>query len=140
LAAIVLSVGVLTYQSPLPANQELSFHQMGSEMHVTLRVSPNTPGDNQFTLKIWLPESIGKGVPKAVQLRLLPMDKEGIGFIDVPLKPYSDQELDAFPNYTKSTYSAEGPFLPFAGQWKAQIRVMDSEDNEKVVETTYRIY
>jgi copper transport protein len=140
LAAIVLSVGVLTYQSPLPANQELSFHRMGSEMHVTLRVSPNTPGDNQFTLKIWLPESIGKGVPKTVQLRLLPMDKEGMGFIDVPLKPYSDEELDAFPNYTKSTYSAEGPYLPFAGLWKAQIRVTDAEDNEKVVETTYRIY
>jgi copper transport protein len=140
LAAIVLSVGVLTYQSPLPANQELSFHRMGSEMHVTLRVSPNTPGDNQFTLKIWLPESIGKGVPKTVQLRLMPMDKQGIGFIDVPLKPYTDTEFDAFPNFTKSTYAAEGPYLPFAGLWKAQIRVMDSEDNEKVVETTYRIY
>jgi copper transport protein len=140
LAAIVLSVGVLTYQTPLPANKELNFHRMGSDMHVTLRVSPNTPGDNQFTLKIWLPESIGKGVPKAVQLRLLPLDKEGMGFIDVPLKEYTDQEMDSFPNYKKSAYSAEGPFLPFAGQWKAQIRVMDSEDNEKVVETTYRIY
>ncbi|MCD9024184.1 copper resistance CopC/CopD family protein [Cohnella silvisoli] len=140
LAAIVLSVGVLTYQTPLPANKELNFHRMGTEMHVTLRVTPNTPGDNQFTLKIWLPESIGKGVPKTVQLRLLPLDKEGMGFIDVPIKEYTDEEMDAFPDYKKSTYSAEGPYLPFAGQWKAQIRVTDSEDNEKVVETTYRIY
>jgi copper transport protein len=140
LSAIVLTVGILTYQTPLPANEQLNFHQMGTEMHVTLRVSPNTPGDNQFNLKIWLPERIGKGVPKSVQLRMLPMDKEGLGFIDVPLEAYTDDEMDAFPDYTKSTYKAEGPYLPFAGQWKAQIRVTDADDTERVVETTYRIY
>jgi copper transport protein len=140
LAAIVLCVGVLTYQSPLPANQELNFHKMGTDMHVTLRVTPNTPGDNQFTLKIWLPESTGKGVPKAVQLRLLSMDKEGMGYIDVPLEDYTDEEQDAFPDFKKSTYRAEGPYLPFAGKWKFQVRVTDSQDNERVVETTTRIY
>jgi copper transport protein len=140
LAAIVISVGVLTYQSPLPANEPIYFHKMGTEMHVTLRVSPNAPGDNEFTLKIWLPEAIGKGVPKVVQLRLLPLDREDIGFIDVPLESYVDEELDGYPGFAKSTYRAAGPYLPFAGQWKAQIRVTDSEDNERVVETTNRIY
>jgi copper transport protein len=140
LAAIVISVGVLTYQTPLPANNELNFHQMGTEMHVTLRVSPNTPGDNQFTLKIWLPENVGKGDPKIVQLRLLPMDKEDMGFIDVPLEEYKDEEMDAYPDFKKTTYRMQGPYLPFAGQWKAQVRVTDSEDTEHVVETTYRIY
>ncbi|QJD87546.1 copper resistance CopC/CopD family protein [Cohnella herbarum] len=140
LSAIVISVGVLTYQTPLPANEQLNFHQMGKEMHVTLRVSPNTPGDNQFNLKIWLPEQIGKGVPKSVQLRMLPLDKEGMGFIDVPLEAYTDKEMDAFPDFKKSTYQAKGPFLPFAGQWKAQIRVTDADDTERVVETTYRVY
>ncbi|QMV43454.1 copper resistance CopC/CopD family protein [Cohnella cholangitidis] len=140
LSAIVITVGVLTYQTPLPVNEQLNFHQMGTEMHVTLRVSPNTPGDNQFNLKIWLPERTGKGVPKSVQLRMLPLDKEGMGFIDVPLEAYKDEEMDAFPDYTKSTYKAQGPYLPFAGQWKAQIRVTDADDTERVVETTYRIY
>jgi copper transport protein len=140
LAAIAITVGVLTYQTPLPANQPLSFHKMGAEMHVTLRVTPNTPGDNQFNVKIWLPEQTGNGVPKTVQLRLLPMDKEGMGFIDVPLELYEDEEMDAFPDFTKTTYRSQGPYLPFAGQWKAQIRVTDSEDTERVVETTYRIY
>lgn len=140
LSAIVISVGVLTYQTPLPANEQLNFHQMGTEMHVTLRVTPNTPGDNQFNLKIWLPEQIGEGVPKTVLLRMLPLDKEGMGFIDVPLEVYADEEMDAFPDFKKSTYKAKGPYLPFAGEWKAQIRVTDSEDTERVVETTYRIY
>jgi len=140
LAAIVLCVGILTYQTPLPANEPLSFHKMGTEMHVTLRVTPNTPGDNQFYLKIWLPERIGQGEPKSVKLRMLPMDKEGLGFIDVPLEPYTDEEMDAFPDYKKSAYKATGPYLPFAGKWKAQVRVTDAEDTEIVVETSYRIY
>jgi copper transport protein len=140
LAAIVLCVGVFTYQSPLPANQELNFHKMGTEMHVTLRVTPNTPGDNQFSVKIWLPEAIGNGVPKKVELRLLPIDKVDVGYIDVPLKAYKDEEQDSFPDFTKTTYEAEGPYLPFAGQWKVQIRVTDSQDTERVEETTYRIY
>lgn len=140
LAAIVLTVGVLTYQTPLPVNEQLNFHKMGTEMHVTLRVTPNTPGDNQFNLKIWLPEGIGQGEPKIVQLRMLPLDKEGMGYIDVPLETYKDEEMDAFPDYKKSTYRAQGPYLPFAGEWKAQVRVTDADDTERVVETTYRIY
>ncbi|RKP53938.1 copper resistance protein CopC [Cohnella endophytica] len=140
LAAIVLSVGVLTYQTPLPSNEPLNFHRMGTEMHVTLRVTPNAPGDNEFNLKIWLPESVGEGVPKKVQLRMLPLGKKDMGFIDVPLEAYNDEELDAFPDYKKSTYQATGPFLPFAGQWEMQVRVTDADDNERVVETTYRIY
>ncbi len=140
LAGIVLCVGILTYQTPLPVNEPLNYHKMGTDLHVTLRISPNAPGDNRFTVKIWLPEWVGEGEAKSVQLRLLPLDKEGMGYIDVPLNPYEDEELDAFPDFKKSTYTAQGPYLPFAGQWKAQVRVTDSEDTERVVETSYRIY
>lgn len=140
LCAIVLTVGVLTYQTPLPANKPLSYHQMGTEMHFTLRISPNAPGDNEFNLKIWLPQSVGEGKAKKVQLRMLPKDQEDVGYIDIPLEPYADEELDAFPDFVKSTYSTKGPYLPFAGEWTAQIRVTDSEDTEHVKETTFRIY
>lgn len=140
LAAIVVTVGVLTYQTPLPANSTLNFHKMGTEMHVTLRVTPNVPGDNDFTLKIWLPEAVGDGIPKKVQLRMMPENRDDVGFIDVPLEAYTDEELDGFPGFAKTTYRAEGPFLPFAGQWKAQVRVTDAGDTERVVETSYRIY
>ncbi|XID93229.1 copper resistance CopC/CopD family protein [Paenibacillaceae bacterium WGS1546] len=140
LAAIVLCVGVLTYQPPLPANNPLSYHKMGSEMHVTLRISPNSPGDNRFTVKIWLPESVGEGEPKNVRLRMLPVSKGDMGYIEVPLEPYDDEELDAFPDFAKTTYRAVGPYMPFAGQWTAQIRVTDAEDVERVVETSYRVY
>ncbi|WP_027087775.1 copper resistance CopC/CopD family protein [Cohnella panacarvi] len=140
LCAIVVTIGVLTYQTPLPANKPLSYHQMGTDMHFTLRISPNAPGDNEFKLKIWLPLSIGEGKAKRVQLRLLPHDKSEVGYIDVPLEPYTDEELDAFPDFVKSTYTAKGPFMPFAGEWTAQVRVTDAADTEYVKETTFRNY
>jgi len=138
LSAIVVVVGILTYQNPLPANEALHYHDMGEDMHVTLRISPNAPGDNSIQLKVWLPESLGQ--PKSTVLRLQPIDRKDVAYFDVPLEPYEDQELDDFPGFVKAAYEAQGPYLPFAGKWQAQIRVMDSEDNELVRETTFRIY
>jgi len=139
LGAIVLSVAVLTYQVPLPANEPLYWHRMGEDLHVTLRISPKAPGDNAFIVKVWLPGDASGGLPKNVQLRLR-ADGRMDSFIDVPLEAYEDTELDAFEGFTKSTYRAEGPYLPFRGKWTAQIRVMDGTDTERVVERTFRVY
>jgi len=138
LGAIAISVGVLTYQNPLPANQPISYHQMGTDMHVTLRITPGAPGDNAFTLKVWLPEDVGG--PKAVQLRLRPLGSRDVGFIDVPLEAYEDTELDDFPGFLKKTYKSQGPYLAFRGKWEAQIRVTNDSDTEIVRSTTFRIY
>lgn len=138
LATLALIVGIFTYQSPLPANNPLNYHKMGTDMHITLRITPNVPGDNAFTLKVWLPEE--DGAPKQVKLRLTPTDRDDIGYIDVPLEPYDDQEIDAFPDYAKFAYRAQGPYLPFAAEWKAQMLVTDGKGNELERETTFRIY
>lgn len=138
LGAIVLCVGILTYQNPLPANTPLHYHEMGTDMHLTLRITPNAPGDNAFTVKVWLPEALGK--PKQVLLRLHPEGKGEVGTIDVPLKAYEDQELDDFAGFAKAAYRAQGTYLPFAGRWKAEVRVTDSKNNEHVRETAFRIY
>lgn len=138
LGAIVLSVGVLTYQNPLPANQPVYYHQMGTDMHVTLRIAPAVPGDNTFTLKVWLPDRVGE--PKKVVLRLRPLGSKDVGFIDVPLEAYTDEELDDFPEFSKSTYRSQGPYLSFRGKWEAQIRVTDAGDNELVRSVTFRVY
>ncbi|MBB6669731.1 copper resistance CopC/CopD family protein [Cohnella nanjingensis] len=139
LAGIVFCVGIFTYQTPLPANAPLSFHEMGTDMHVTLRITPNVPGDNAFTLKVWTPEKAGD--PKSIALRLKPLDREDIGAIEVPLKPYEDSELDDFPEYNKYTFKAQGPYLAFRGKWEAEIRVVDANGDElKPRKTTFRIY
>jgi len=138
MAAIVIIVGLFTHISPLPANEPVYAHKMGEDMHLTLRVSPNVPGDNRFIVKVWLPEPVGE--PKSVVLRLRSEDRPEAGPIDVPLERYEDDEFDQFSGFVKTAYRAEGPYLPFAGKWTAEIRVTDSEDNEKVHLETFRNY
>jgi len=139
MALIIAVVGIFTYISPLPANEPVSHHQMGEKLHVTLRVSPNVPGgDNRFLVKVWLPDELGK--PKSVTLLLKSEDRPELGPIEIPIKAYEDEEVDAFTGFTKATYQTEGPYIPFAGNWQAQIRVMDVKDNELVYERSFRNY
>jgi copper transport protein len=138
MAAIVVIVGLFTYISPLPANEPVHAHKMGEDMHLTLRISPNAPGDNTFIVKVWLPEPVGE--PKSVALRLRSEDRPDAGPIDVPLERYEDTEIDNFTGFVKATYRAEGPYLPFPGRWTAEIRVTDAKDNEKVHREPFRNY
>lgn len=137
MAALIVVTALFTYISPLPANEPVSYHQMGADMHVSLRVTPNVPGDNKVTLKIWLPEQ--KGEPKSVVLRFR-SELHPDAPIDIPLEPYSDDEIDAFEGYGKFTYSAAGPYIPHPGHWTAEIRVLDQDDNELVETTQFRNY
>lgn len=138
MAAIIVTVGLFTYISPLPANEPVYAHLMGEEMHLTFRVSPNVPGENDIIVKVWLPETVGE--PKSVMLRLRSEDDADLGPIDVPIAPYADEEFDSFTGFVKATYRAEGPYIPFAGRWTAEIRIMDQQDNERVHLESFRNY
>jgi len=138
MAAIIVIVGMFTYISPLPANEPVRFHLMGEAMHLSLRVTPNMPGDNDFVVKVWLPETIGE--PKLVTLRLRSEDRPELGPIEVPLELYEDEEFDAFTGYAKATYRADGPYIPFAGRWLAEVRVLDKNDDELVHTEPFRNY
>jgi copper transport protein len=138
MAAIVIVVGILTYQTPLPPNEPVYYHQMGTDMHMTLRVTPNAPGINDVVLKVWLPEE--SGAPKRVRLLFTPAGRTDVGSIEVPLQPYSDEEIDAFPGYAKYAFEAKGPYIPFAGKWSARAIVTDAAGNEHERETSFRNY
>ena len=135
---IVIVAALFTYISPLPANRPVSAHLMGDTLHYTLRVTPNVPGENEIVLKVWLPEETGK--PKAVALNFHSLDKPELGPIAIPLTPYEDKELDAFTGFVEADYEAAGPFIPFAGKWRAEIRIVDPADNETVHEELFRNY
>jgi copper transport protein len=137
MALIILITSLFTYVSPLPANEPVAYHEMGSEMHYSLRVMPNVPGDNTITLKIWLPDQTG--APKSVVLRFR-SEQHADAPIDIPLEAYDDKEIDAFDGYGKYTYQASGPYIPYPGKWTAEIRVMDKNDNELVKQTIFRNY
>ena len=80
------------------------------------------------------------GKPKSVRLRLFSEDKPELGAIELPIEPFKDDEISTFEGYTKFPFKVKGPYTPFAGKWKAEVRVIDSEDNERVVVTDFRNY
>ncbi|SFS49595.1 copper resistance protein CopC [Paenibacillus sp. BC26] len=138
MALIIVSAALFTYISPLPANEPVVYHKMGDTMHLSLRVTPNKPGDNQFIVKVWLPDAAG--APKSVTMRLFALDQKELGPIQVPIKLFEDTEITTFDGYVKAAYKAEGPFVPFAGRWQAEIRVLDKDDNEQVQKVKFRNY
>jgi copper transport protein len=135
---IVGIVGLLTYIPPVPANVPLDWHEMGTKAHITLRISPNAPGPNNITLKVWLPEN--PAGPKDVELRLIDNDDPSLAPITVPIKPYQDNDIETSFGFTRYSYQVSGPYLPFAGDWTAEVRVLDANADETVYTREFRIY
>ncbi|WJH35009.1 hypothetical protein N6H14_02445 [Paenibacillus sp. CC-CFT747] len=139
LMAVILGVvALLTYLAPVPPNEPLAWHVMGTKQHMSAKITPNIPGTNTFTVKVWLPEQMGP--PKQVILRMINNDDPSIAPIEVPVKPYDDKEIDTSFDMKRYSYKAEGPYLPFAGSWTVQVRVLDSQDDEIPYEKIMRVY
>ncbi|TBL71375.1 copper resistance CopC/CopD family protein [Paenibacillus thalictri] len=136
---IVAVVGVFTYLNPLPANEPLHWHVMGERQHMTVQITPNVPGNNKFIVSVWLPEKLGK--PKQLLLKLTDLDNPDIAPIEVPVTPF-ENKIPGEESYgmTKFSFQAEGRYLPYAGQWNIEVRVMDSNDDETVYDKVIRIY
>jgi copper transport protein len=139
MAGIVAVAGIFTYLSPSPANEPLHWHVMGSRIHMTAEISPNAPGKNSFRTVVWLPE--GSPPPKQVQMTLSSADKPDIGAIKVPLSPQQGtDEAGYFTGFDSYRYECYGPYLPFPGRWKVEVRVMDAKDEETVYDKTITVY
>ncbi|WP_367760505.1 copper resistance CopC/CopD family protein [Ammoniphilus sp. 3BR4] len=127
---IVIIVGVFTYLSPLPPNQPLYWHDRSKSVpRITTQITPNVPGVNHFSVDVSLTKPELK--IKQVELSLTYQDDPEIAPIKVPLKA----ELPGEHHFV-----SDGPYLPFAGSWTAEVRVMDSEDNETVYTKDFTIY
>lgn len=169
-AAIVVIAGIFSYMSPLPANKPLHWHVMGAEVHMTAEITPNAPGVNKFRLKVWLPEGDGEpkkvqfllhpdngsggsaGGSAGSASGVSAGGSAGAGGstggttggtapLQVPVvpKPDPNQPYD-FPGFDRYDYEVEGPYLPYPGKWKLEIRVTDARDQEWVYEREIRVY
>ncbi|MDF2960115.1 MAG: ycnJ [Paenibacillus sp.] len=137
---IACIVGIFTYLTPLPANEPLNWHVMGEKIHMTTQITPNVPGVNEMTVKVWLPEKLGK--PKQVILKLRNAGTPEIAPIEVPLSFTEEANAPYEESYgmKKHTYKARGAYLPYPGYWDIEVRVMDSNDDETVYEKQIRLY
>lgn len=128
LSLIIIIVSVFTYVSPVPETEPLSYHKMGGTLHYTLAVTPNGPGPNRVTLKVWLPEQLGP--PVEVQLRLLADEHPERSAIDVPLHSVETETEETFPSFIESDYLAEKVDVPSRGAWTAELVIIDATGSE----------
>ncbi|NHN29321.1 copper resistance CopC/CopD family protein [Paenibacillus agricola] len=140
LAGLIIGiVGVFTYLTPLPANAPLNWHVMGEKIHMSAQITPNIPGVNDFTVKIWLPEELGK--PKQVLLKMSDMTAPDMAPLDVPLEITEDTSMmEESYGMKKYTYKSRGAYLPYPGYWKIEVRAMNSNDDETVYEKQIRLF
>lgn len=136
---ITLIVGVFTYLNPMPVNNPFYWHQMGATVHMTTQITPNIPGNNTFSVQIWMPEGVGK--PKVVQLLLSYKNDASISPIEVPIKDVAEEVDDAdYGGFRPYTYTVLGPYLPFPGKWALHLTVQDKNDLETQYDTEMMLY
>lgn len=134
---IVAIVGVFTFQSPIPANQPLYWHEMGKSYMLTTQITPNVPGANHFSVDVSL---ANRNLQiKNVEFSLKYQDDTDIAPIKVPLRAENTLQKST-AGHNEYRFVSDGPYLPFSGKWTIEVRVMDSEDNETVFTKDFITY
>nr|WP_277398322.1 copper resistance protein CopC [Neobacillus citreus] len=128
--SIVGIVGIFTYLSPIPANKPLQWQEKTAGMDFKTTISPKVPGTNSFMVEANSHEE-GLGI-KRIDLNLIYNDNPDVAPIHVPLEVYDQGKYAHF--------MTDGNYLPFSGNWTAEVRILDSEDNEKVYHNDFVVY
>lgn len=136
MVAILIVVAVFTTISPAPPNDPVNYHRMGTDIHYTLRIEPNTPGPNDIELQIWLPEDDGK--PADVAMELIPDNAAGPA-VHINLESGLTGSEIPFPGYTEFRFVAKDAELTGAGSWTAHMTVRLGDGSELVRETPFKL-
>jgi copper transport protein len=128
--AIVIIAAIFSYLNPIPANEPLAWKEQQGPLQVITEISPMQPGINRFTVHLSAP--VKDRLPKQVELWLTSSQTGKLAPIRVPLKLEKTMPGEM-------TYSAEGPYIPFPSVWKAEIKLMDTEDYETTYTKKFRL-
>jgi copper transport protein len=123
-------VGVLTHLNPLPENEPLEWKNEDQYIDFTTSISPKAPGYNHF--KVTAHAQKENLEIKRIELLLIYQDNLEIQPIQVP---FSEIEQSR-----KVQFKINGSYLPIEGNWTAELRIVDSEDNEKVFHKDFIVY
>jgi copper transport protein len=127
---ISVIVGIFTYLSPIPENKPLVWSEEDNHIAFTANITPKVPGDNMYMVDA---SSSKEGVSiKRVELFLKNKDNPDVAPIQVPFAVYEQEK--------KVHYMIEGPYIPFAGNWTVEVRILDSDDNESVYRKDIIVY
>ncbi|MHA6485333.1 copper resistance D family protein [Paenibacillus sp. strain BS8-2] len=140
MGAILIIVSVFTTISPSPPNDPVNYHQMGNELHFTLKIEPNESGPNDIELQIWLPED--KGEPVDLELELS-RDKDKGTADNSSVRPdlvrgTVGSEIP-FPGYTEYRFVAKDAELTGQGSWTTRMVVHLADGSEIIRELTFEL-
>ncbi len=125
---VLLIVSIFTYVSPVPDTEPLSYHKMGEKLHYTINITPNGPGPNRITLKVWLPEQLG--APASVRLLLRDADRPQRAAVEVPFRSGSGEDYSSFPGFIETDYVSDKVELRARGGWTAELFITDITGTE----------
>lgn len=135
---IVVIVGIFTQLSPHPENKPLSLAERKANLQLTAGITPNTPGVNRVQVQVEMPAQAG--APKRVQAYLKSIGGERIPPIEVPLQQAKEPEEGSASGTILYSYEDTGPYLPFAGKWELEVRIMSAADDETVFRREFELY
>ncbi|MFD2115405.1 copper resistance D family protein [Paenibacillus yanchengensis] len=133
---LIIAAGWLATTSPPNADvytssEPVHWHEMGSKVHMTLRVSTGFESETQYVrLFVWLPENVGAPVEASVQI--VTTEPGGSGkVIDIPLQMEQNTENKfEFPGFLKYNYITQGAYMDLNEPHEALVKIVDAEGNE----------
>jgi len=136
LVVIASLAALLTAAEPNPPNEPLHWHVMGNDIHMTAEITPRAPGNNRFTVSVWLP--MDSGEPKDVSMEIT-LESEGEKK-EVVIKKVNGSNDDSFVGFNKFMYQVEDSLLDQAGNWLIDITVTDQRHKSWSYTRKIRVY
>lgn len=130
LLVVIALAALLSTISPLPsAENALNRHQMGDELHYTVKLSPNAPGPNTFNLSLWTLKE--EGEVANVQLSLYADDKPKTSARAYILQSIPIEDNIEFPGFIEQQFSLKELKLPYPTLWHATVDIVFASGQER---------
>lgn len=137
LAVVLLIAGLITAISPEPSDNTLNSHKMGEELHYTVELSPNRPGPNTLSIRLWTLEQ--EGEIDTVTVKLVDEQKG-----DRTKKSYVLSKVDVvdpynFNGFIETRYALhESLRLPYPSDWQQEVTITFKNGMERTFTTHFK--
>ena len=130
LIGIITIASLISQISPMPKmDNSLNVHEMGEELHYTVKLAPNAPGPNQLSVTLWTLEEEGKVA--TVDIDLYAKDKPARSERSVELVQAELEDEFGFDNFNESRFVMKDLHLPYPSKWQAKVIITFEDGNER---------
>lgn len=137
LMIVIALAALISSLSPTPnAVNSLNYHQMGDELHYTVKLTPNAPGPNTFSLSLWTLQE--EGEIANVQLSIYANDKPRTSARDFTLQPITTDDNIEFPGFNERRFGLEELKLPYPTTWRATVDIIFESGQQRQFTFTFK--